>query len=174
MPATDDADIYVKAIAECYASILADGGKPLTVDSISDRLQLWTDRWAPHLTEPQVRDIASRAIRLHGRFLDNETVGRRLRLLHAERAALKITRIGCCDVDRAARKRLAKERKRERDRLRAAAKRSAAGAKTRAEYLAGSVERSAPWKALGISRRAFYYRRKKGLLTEASPQECAA
>ena len=52
----------------------------------------------------------------------------------------------------------AKRARRERERLRSAARRRAAGAPTRAQFLASSREAARPWSFLGTSRATFYRR----------------
>lgn len=80
----------------------------------------------------------------------------RLRLTHADRAALKITTIGSVDKPRSARW----QERQERACQAKARHRREQGAKPRAEYEAASVNRAQPWKALGISRRTWYRRTK--------------
>ena len=46
-------------------------------------------------------------------------------------------------------------------------RRRAAGVRERSEYLSGSIERQKPWEAEGISRRTWYYRRKKRCYPQA-------
>jgi hypothetical protein len=81
-----------------------------------------------------------------------DTPGRRLRLTQDERAKLAITTIGAFDLDAQARKALRKQRRRAADQLR----RKRMGAKSRQEHEAGSLARSKPWEAHGISRSTWY------------------
>jgi hypothetical protein len=81
-----------------------------------------------------------------------DALGRLLRLTDAERTELKITTIGSVDVPRAERM----KRRRERARQRKAAKRRAAGAVPRAEYLARCRAKPKPWVILGVSRSGYY------------------
>lgn len=159
VPATDDADIYVCVIAECYGKILAEAGREITAAAIAERLSMWCDRWAPELAAAEIERISKIALRMQGRLPDSETVGRRLRLTYQDRCRLKITAIGCYDIDKKARKARARERKRERDRIRAAAKRAArVGHQSREEYLSRSKSKLKPWEAQGVSRRTYYRR----------------
>lgn len=166
LPDTDDIDIYVQEIAYCLGRVLAEKAITLTATAIVDRLNLWCDRWAPTFPTKSRNKCARRALRMRGRLPDNETVGRRLFLLYQERAYLKITSVGCYDVDRNARKRLREAGKRKRDRERRARARALEGRQSRQEYLAThSLSREQPWIKLGISRRT-YYRKYRG--TEAA------
>jgi hypothetical protein len=74
----------------------------------------------------------------------------------AERTDLDLRTIGACDVTRDTRDAIALDRKRARDRDRAAAKRAAAGARPRSVYEATSISRLEPWEQLGVSRRTWY------------------
>jgi hypothetical protein len=76
----------------------------------------------------------------------------RLRLTHADRTTLKITTIGSVDKPRSQRW----HDRQERSRLAKAERRRLAGIKARAEYEAASLNRTQPWKALGISRATWY------------------
>lgn len=80
----------------------------------------------------------------------------RLRLTHAERAALKITTIGAIDKPKSQRW----QERQERTRLAKLQRRRQAGSKPRAEYLA-TVSHGKPWKALGISRATWFRRLKR-------------
>jgi hypothetical protein len=86
-----------------------------------------------------------------------DALGRFLRLSDDARTALQICTIGSFDVS----KRQRAARRRRRDRARKEIQRRDAGAKPRAEFLAANTtSRLQPWKAAGISRRTWYYRRK--------------
>lgn len=62
-------------------------------------------------------------------------------------------------------------RKRERDRIRQAAKRRAARALPREVYEARSIERMRPWEMFGVSRGTYYRRSKKAMAQSAgAPQ----
>ena len=75
-----------------------------------------------------------------------------------ERAHLRITTIRA----RAMPKRDMEAARRERARVRGAAKRRAKGVKPRAKYESESLARTQPWKAQGISRATWFRRRKRG------------
>ncbi|WP_156908455.1 hypothetical protein [Bradyrhizobium murdochi] len=163
MPDTDDSETYLLPVARCVRKILADKGKPATADKVIAPFGYWCERWAPHLSADQIGDIVQQA--LNEPYFDRDDVlGVALRLSYAERQRLQITTIGSFDVDRRARKRLNRDRKRERDRLRAAENRRAKGATPRAE----SLSRTKPWEQMGVSRRT-YYRRMANGGTSSSP-----
>jgi hypothetical protein len=115
----------------------------------------WLARWAPWMPADQIAGLLDEAIE-HPRRWKADTLGWVLRLTAGDRARLGVTTIGAFDLGRAARTQRLKGRKRSR----AEAERRAAGAKTRAEYLADSLSRKKPWEAEGISRRTWERRRK--------------
>ena len=80
----------------------------------------------------------------------------RLGLTDAERRRLRITTIGAVDKARDARQAERTARKREAEKLR----RQAQGVRNRAEYQAGSANRTKPWLACGISRATWYRQRR--------------
>jgi hypothetical protein len=138
------------------------GIKPSRADLL-DRLNVWCEAWAPDtcikLRRDAVRDVWRRP-----RIDKADEVAKSLNIGLIERTRLKLTTIGACDVTRNQRAKLAKIRKRDADRQRAALKRAKArakpGAVTRAEYLAKSLSRMQPWEAEGVSRRTWERRRK--------------
>jgi hypothetical protein len=86
-----------------------------------------------------------------------DQLGQYLRLTDKERSELGIKTIGSIDVNSKQRARRRKEQKRMDDQNR----RRMRGAKSRAEYEANSRTRTKPWEKERISRRMWYYRRKK-------------
>jgi hypothetical protein len=101
----------------------------------------------------------------HSRKFKARTLGKLLGLTGRIRAAERITTIEAIDVTPTQRKRIQKAKHAERGRQRRRAK----GAKARAEYLAGSIERTRPWEAEGISRRTWFRRRKKATRSGTGP-----
>jgi hypothetical protein len=86
---------------------------------------------------------------------------------YADREALRLTRIGACDVG----PQVWTELRKRKARLREERRRREEGVKPRAEWLAAnSLARTEPWKADGISRPTWYRRRRKA--RETGP--CAA
>ena len=105
------------------------------------RMAKWARMWAPWMGEAEVR---WRALRVAQRPLrwNADSLGKLLRLTDADRQRLRIKTIGACDVTKAERDRLRRERwntKRRRQ--------------TREGYLAtNTASRAKPWEAEGISR----------------------
>jgi hypothetical protein len=85
-----------------------------------------------------------------------------------ERTDFELRSIGAVDSTREILVADAKDRKRERDRLRMAEKRLAAGAEPRAVYEQKSLSQTKPWEALGVSRRT-WERRRKAAVASPSP-----
>jgi hypothetical protein len=152
VPATDDAEVYLTPVAQCFRRITADRGKPLSEDDLADRLAFWCERWAPHITEDRGVDIVRRVLAQGPTLMADDILGAKLRLSYADRQRLKITAIGSYDVDRRARKRLARAKRKERNRLYAAEKRRLSGAVSHSE----SLSRTRPWEQMGISRAKYY------------------
>jgi hypothetical protein len=175
LPQTDDADLYVKEIAECHGRILFERRSKVTEDAIFERLDIWCTRWAPTFPRHLRSECAAHAKKQKGQLSNDEKVGVRLRLRHEERTFLDIRTIGCYDVDKKTRKLLAGERKRKRDKERKAQARILEGRLSRPEYLAAnSVSREQPWLELEMSRRTYYRRKKAGTLPERTNIAIAA
>jgi hypothetical protein len=165
VPDTDDADIYVGAAATCFARIARESGKLPRLDAIA----WWCEKWAPHFTEADQAEILDKAINNFWILRTDDDWGRLLRLSDADRTRLQIRTIGSYDVDRNARVKRCRAKKRERNRLRDAEKRRAKGAVPRDQYLAASLSKAKPWESMGISRRTFERRRKAAATIDASP-----
>jgi hypothetical protein len=116
-------------------------------------IRAWARLWTPWMALKHVVDLARTVIANPVKY-KADTLGHRLQLSHEERQRLAITTIGAVGQNAEQRKRLRKHRRRAYDRLR----RERKGAKTREEYEAGSLTRTKPWEALGISRRTWYRR----------------
>jgi hypothetical protein len=114
-------------------------------------------RWAPHVSGDEAAEIVRHVHAGSPKLIADDVLGKALRLSYADRDRLKIRAIGCFDADKALRKKLAKARRRERDRLRAAEKRKANGATPRAN----SLSQTKPWEEMGISRRTYERRQNK-------------
>jgi hypothetical protein len=92
-----------------------------------------------------------------------DLLGKYLHLTDKMRTELQIRTIGSVDVSKQQRARRRKEQKRAHKQV----KRRKQCIKPRAEYLvANSISRLQPWKAEGISRRTWYYRRKATALVQ--------
>src|SRR5262249_5122778 len=94
------------------------------------------------------------------------TLGERLGVTYGERSRLQLRTIGPCDMTEAAMALIRKQKKRQRDKLR----RQLQGAKSRIEYLAGSLTQTKPWLELGISRRTYYRRIKQEQANGTGPR----
>jgi hypothetical protein len=97
------------------------------------------------------------------RMLRADAVAALLGVTLEERERLGLKTIGASDVSKAARSRMARQRKRERDRQRQSANRKAGGYKPRSEWLDGSLTKTRPWEADGVSRRTWERRRDAGV-----------
>lgn len=151
-------DQFLPPVARALLLIQRNRGATLGAAELLDRLEVWAQTHAPAARKSQLQEATSGAI---GRpFLDKaDPLARRIGLTYASRQRLRIRTIGSCDVDKRARAQLAKLRKRKRERARSAAKRRAAGAATRQEFLATNcLSRTQPWLAAGTSRRTWYRR----------------
>ncbi|WP_404861841.1 hypothetical protein [Georhizobium sp. MAB10] len=118
----------------------------------------WCSKWAPWVTPAEVGAIVAQAFKRR-RMMNADGVAGLLTVTMEERTRLKLKTIGACDVSKAERVRLAKERKRQRDRERQALKRRATGSVDRASHEAQSLSRLKPWEAENISRRTWERRR---------------
>jgi hypothetical protein len=118
----------------------------------------WARRWAPWADDTTVVAIATRAS-TRKRMMKSDGVAGLLGVTLSLRDELELRTIGACDVTKIERKKLAKERKRERGRVRMARKRSQDVRCDRQSYEANSAERTRPWEAEGVSRRTWYRRR---------------
>jgi hypothetical protein len=169
VPETDDAELYLAPVANCFRMIAAERGRTASVEDFADQFSFWCQTWAvpAAFVGDIVRDEFARPLKL----VPGEVLGKRLRLSYTERSSVKATTIGSYDVDRATRKRLTKARKRGKGQIRAEAKRRATGAVPRAIYEANSLSKTEPWKAEGISRSTWERRRKKAADASASPYQ---
>jgi hypothetical protein len=114
------------------------------------------------LTEAEAQAILEEAGATKPQMTADE-LGRWLGVTYAQREELRLTRIGCCDVGPKARQVLAQRRKRILQRER----RRKQGAIARDVWLETALTRTKPWEALGISRAAWYRKRKTETLKQA-------
>jgi hypothetical protein len=161
VPDTDDVDVYLIQVAHCFRQMLVDRGSRVTVATLLKTFGFWCDDKAPRVCRQQVEQIARHVIEV-GIFPTDDACGSAIRLTYAERTRYRATAIGSIDADRATRTLLAKERRKERNRLRITKKRRENGVMPRAAWLAiNSLSKTEPWKAMGISRSTWERRRKK-------------
>ena len=115
----------------------------------------WARLWCPWLGEHECDTLIADVTRTRQRW-GAEALAKLMRLDDATRTLLGISTIGAIDVSKAKRAKRAKRR----DAAYQKARRVKAGAKPHA----ASAERTKPWEALGISRRAYYRNRANGTL----------
>jgi hypothetical protein len=121
--------------------------------------------FAPWLSENEFQRMAEEALRVR-RWWTADKLAQRIGLTYEDRQRLRITMIGAVDMPKIERDRLTRERA-------AAAKkarRRANGVIPREEYEAGSISRTEPWKAEGISRATWYRRRCQASETSLTEQ----
>jgi hypothetical protein len=120
------------------------------------RINAWLTDRAPWMSADGIATLIDTVIAKPLRWRA-DTLAKRLNLKETDRARLRITTIGAADKTKAEREAATEARKRQAKRK----ARADRGVKPRTEYLAKSVERDKPWETEGISRRSWYYRRKK-------------
>jgi hypothetical protein len=117
------------------------------------RIAHWVEENAPWLTGDGLARLIDRATSRRTVW-KADALADRIGLNYETRQRLGITTIGATDFRKRQRTALRKKKARERQQ----AKRAAAGVKPRTM----SLEQSKPWKALRISERTYYRRRKNG------------
>lgn len=140
---TDDEDLclaYIRAVA---------------TPGHLDNLASWCCRWAPWADTEIIRSIVNEA-RGRRRLMRSDGVAGLLILSMRERTELGIKTIGACDMTAGKRRRVAADRKKERDRARQQERRQASGRKSRQSYEAESLSRLRPWEDEGVSRSKWY------------------
>jgi ElaB/YqjD/DUF883 family membrane-anchored ribosome-binding protein len=174
VPETDDADVYLEPVVNCFHVIAASRNRSVSVDDIMKLFWFWCERWAPDVSSSQATELARHERACSPKLLADDVVGNALRLSYADRLLDNITTIGSFDADRNMRTKLAENRRRERNRLNAVEKRRANGAMPRAVYEANSLSRTKPWEAEGISRSTYDRRRKKAAAQAGAGDESAS
>jgi hypothetical protein len=133
------------------------------IRNTANKMRAWIAEAAPWLDEDEADRLIRAAIASEANLPKPDTLARYLDLTAAVRHALGIRTIGAADITKRQRTKARKARKRIAGTVAACAKRLAAGAQPRAEYLAThTASRDQPWIALGISRATYYRRRKAG------------
>jgi len=163
LPATDDVEIYLIALAQTHRALLIKAGKTATVDDIVDRLAV-SKVVGPGLVYRQLRDAAVAAID-NPRMGKADAIAAKLMVTDDERVELKLRSIGAHDVDKQERARRRKECNRQRAKERAARLRAERRAMTREAYLAQAKAKAAarvkPWEQAGVSRATWYRRARE-------------
>jgi hypothetical protein len=113
-------------------------------------LQEAARRMGGDISEAEASEIAAQAA-TYPKRIKADALGAWLGITYRQRTILRITTIGACDVKKRARKELRKRK----DRRYQARKRREHGARPHAE----SLSQTAPWGAMGISRRTWERRR---------------
>jgi hypothetical protein len=132
-------------------------GGPIMDDELADRLQQWFEATcAAIFTRDEIEEAAEDAKRRDTRLANADNLAEVMDLQYEDRQRLQIFTIGAVDMSKRQRQAAYKQRKRERQRLTDEAKRRAAGARSRAQYLANSLSRTEPWVPLGMSRAKYY------------------
>jgi hypothetical protein len=157
LPDTDDRDIYLEIAAHHLRP--RDG-------NLAFALTNWGRRIGADLPRREV-DRVVRNVTTKPRRYKAAMLGKMLRVTYEERRALKLTTIRCCDVSMAECVRRSKEMRRQKKTDR----RRAAGAKSRAEYLANAKSRRKPWVIAGMSRRTWYRRQATKLAQVAQVRD---
>jgi len=139
----------------CFAYLRAAAGSGSPQD-----LNAWAARWAPWASDADIAAI-SQEFAERDYMLSADQVGKLLFVRNVERTVLDLRTVGACDLTKGQRSKLARERKRERDRKAKNARRRKAGTPTREEWLQRSVEAQKPWEAAGVSRRKWFYDKAK-------------
>lgn len=151
---TDDRDVctaYIKAAAFSLT------GQPMPD---------WCRKWAPWATSADILDIVSQA-ETRKRMMTADGVAALLCVSWDERTKLNLTTIGACDMTAAERAVMAKERKRERDRIRQEANRREEGRRDRKAHAETTLLHSKPWEKEGISRATWFRRNSETQLSRA-------
>ncbi|RXT21160.1 hypothetical protein B5P46_23475 [Rhizobium leguminosarum] len=163
VPEADDALIYVEVIA----------GLALVEfkEEFVEVVLGWAARWLPWAGKADIEEVIYERTKLRFSDLSADALGHALHLSYAERSALDIRTIGAFDVPKRKRAKLQKEKRQQRDRARKEEQHRAAGALSRADYLANSFSQARPWEAFAISRRT-WERRGKPMPDPATISDC--
>lgn len=152
LPNTDDAFIYVQAIADLALVQYGEG--------FVDIVHAWCTRWLPWAAKADLDVIIYEKTKVRYSPLTADALGHLLHVSYSERLLLDLRTIGAHDVCKRQRAKIQKSKTRQRDRERKAAERRTQGAVPRSEYLAASVTKGRPWESFGCSRRTWERRGK--------------
>lgn len=152
VPDTDDAFIYAEVISNlAYVEFGED---------FVGMVEGWCARWMPWASRLAIEEVIYERTKVRFAPLTADALGHHLRLSYEERSTLNIRTIGAHDVTKRQRMQMQKQLRRARDQERKERERRAAGAISRAEFLANSLTQKQPWCAFGISRRTWERRGK--------------
>jgi hypothetical protein len=159
-------------VAATYRLIIVLGCRGMGEGDLEDRMQQWCDRMrlSRVFSENEIEEAIDEA-EARNRLAPADKLAAILGLEYADRQRLAICTIGAIDMTKRQRTIERKERKREKDRIRMAVQRRAAGIMSREDYLAESLSRSRPWEREGIKRRQWERRRARRDASVSPPQE---
>jgi hypothetical protein len=126
-------------------------GHPGNEQKSRARIVSWCKTWAPWLPADAARALADKAIAKRLKW-GADKLGRLLGVTMEQRTRLRIQTIGSFEMTKAERAAAQIEKRRNRDH----ARRRAKGSISRADYEDRSLSKARPWKALGMSRAAWY------------------
>jgi hypothetical protein len=101
VPETDDADLYLKPVANCFHAIVAGRDQPVSADGIVKLVWFWCQSWAPHVSSDEAAKIVRHVRAGSPKLIADDVVGNALRLTYADRLRLTIRTIGSFDADKA-------------------------------------------------------------------------
>src|SRR4029450_2256237 len=160
LPPSNESDIFLLQAAKLLRrNLLERKGRP-TVTEVIDRLTTWAEHRAHFTPIKELKKIVVQAMR-EPQIEKADALSALLTLTDSERNYLRITTIGASDITRAERFQRRKQKKRERDRHRAAMHRREQGMVPRSVYLESSLSALRPWETEGITRRTWERRRKR-------------
>jgi hypothetical protein len=117
------------------------------IRSLMNAIEIWAPWMAPADAESAVTAIAAKP-----RQYKADTIADILQVTAAERDRHRLCTVGAIDMSKAERTARRKQRQRERNTTR----RRAAGARSRADYVATAKVNTKPWLRMGMSRRTYY------------------
>jgi hypothetical protein len=120
------------------------------------RITAWIACWSPWMSPEQIIALTDAVVAKPLRWRADKLAAR-LNLREADRARLRITTIGACDMTKAEREAARNVRKLQAKRQ----KRLEQGAKSRSEYEGQSISKAKPWIEQGISRAQWYRRQRQ-------------
>ena len=158
-------DAILNAVARALLYVESkDVGNP---DRLSGMLARWAYRYAPATTKGRLA-AAVDAVTDYPHWQSAPACARAIGLTEADRLRLKITQIDACNATKQQLAQSAKQRKRDRDKIRAKAKRRAGGRPTREQIAAQAAERRRAVAENDVSQ-ATLYRHRKARENAASP-----
>ena len=133
-----------------------------------DYIDMWLDQYAPWLTDAaRYRLLAAKPC-----FFRADTLARKLGVTFTDRQFFGFRTIGACDIEHEQRDAAVERKRRARKELR---RRRRNGKQPRQQWLAeNSISREQPWRALGMSRAAYYRMLRRMRQVRATGRKSAA